>query len=143
MIYSTKQLSLPDQVHLKTTRYPETLNMSYLLWGWRRLHVALRRRRCLHDGLRGRGWWRRRVRVGGCRLVSGGWRGHDVAGLWRGVLGQHGWRRRVQAGRLWGLAGALATERHLPETWSQLISLKKEKERERECILKEMTKEAT
>lgn len=57
-------------------------------------------------------------------LASGG---HDVAGLRRGVLGQHGGRRLVHGGGLRVLAGALPTQRHLAELGSQLLSLRRMK----------------
>lgn len=54
------------------------------------------------------------------RLTRGS---HYVAGLRRGVLGQHCGRSLIHGGRLRVLAGALPTQRHLAELGCQLFSL--------------------
>lgn len=53
-------------------------------------------------------------------LASGG---HDVAGLGRGMLGQHCRWSLIHGGRLRVLTGALPTQRHLAELRCQLFSL--------------------
>lgn len=53
--------------------------------------------------------------------------GHDVAGLRRRVLGQHGGRSLVHGGRLGVLAGALSTQRHLAELRGQFVTLRRPK----------------
>lgn len=58
--------------------------------------------------------WRRH------RLTRGS---HDVAGLRRGVLGEHRGRSLIHGWRLRVLTGALPTQRHLGELRRQLFSL--------------------
>lgn len=62
------------------------------------------------------------ARRGWHRLASGG---HNVAGLGRGVLGQHGRGSLVHGGGLRVLAGALPTQRHLAELGRQLLALRR------------------
>lgn len=54
------------------------------------------------------------------RLTRGS---HDVARLWRGVLGQDRGSSLIHGGRLRVLTGALPTQRHLAELGRQLFSL--------------------
>lgn len=88
--------------------------LDYLLWLWRRLHVALWWGRSLHDLLGGWRRWRWRMWVTGHGLVAR-WRRHwltrsrhDVARLRRWVLGYYCWSL-IHGGWLRVLTGTLPT----------------------------------
>lgn len=56
-------------------------------------------------------------------------RSHDVAGLRRGMLGQHRGRSLIHRGRLRVLTGALPTQGHLGKLRCQVVTLKEVKMR--------------